>query len=39
MREGLQQIEMAKEQIQQLRSKATELLLREEWEESVLAYC
>jgi len=39
MREGLQQIEMAKEQMQQLRSKATELLLREEWEEAVLAYC
>jgi tetratricopeptide (TPR) repeat protein len=39
MREGLQQIEMAKGQMQQLRSKATELLLREEWEEAVLAYC
>ncbi|GLT54654.1 hypothetical protein SLA2020_278360 [Shorea laevis] len=39
MREGLQQLEMAEEQMQQLRSKATELLLREEWEEAVLAYC
>lgn len=29
---------MAEEQMQQLRSKATELLLREEWKESVLAY-
>ena len=36
--EGQQQVEMAEELMQQLRSKAKELLLREEWEESVLAY-
>nr|POE59551.1 putative protein lysine methyltransferase set6 [Quercus suber] len=32
------ELEMAEEQMQQLRSKAKEHLLREEWEESILAY-
>lgn len=36
--EEQQQPEMAEELMQQLRSKATELLLREEWKEAVLAY-
>ncbi|PQM35308.1 uncharacterized protein Pyn_39830 [Prunus yedoensis var. nudiflora] len=39
MRETQQdQLVMAEEQMQQLRSKATELLLREEWKEAVQAY-
>ena len=32
------ELEMAEEQMQQLRSKAKEHLLREEWEDSILAY-
>lgn len=39
MRETQQEeLEMAEELMQQLRSKATELLLREEWQESVQVY-
>ncbi|XP_061992985.1 methyltransferase FGSG_00040 [Rosa rugosa] len=38
MRETQQQLEMAEELMQQLRSKATELLLREEWSESIQVY-
>ncbi|XP_031287962.1 uncharacterized protein LOC116146683 isoform X1 [Pistacia vera] len=38
MRDEEQQLETAEELMQQLRSKATELLLREEWEQSVQVY-
>ncbi|KAI4314138.1 hypothetical protein L6164_027074 [Bauhinia variegata] len=36
--ETKQLLEMAEERLQQLRSKATELLLREEWKEAIGAY-
>ncbi|KAL6192787.1 hypothetical protein ACLB2K_033873 [Fragaria x ananassa] len=38
MRDTQQQLEMAEELMQQLRSKATELLLREEWSDSIQVY-